>query len=265
MAYTVTFNGVGYTVPSPGDSNDWGAALNAFFTAIGARFPGTSLSATGTVSASPLVLAPQAQPTGPNAIGDFYVSTVGVLYVCTVAGTPGTWTAVGSQGGGSGVTTLAAVGASPNANGGTIAGSTLNLQAASQAFPGAMVALDKFKLDTIAPTVTAFQVTTPSDTPTVIATIPVPTGKVITVKLEMMVVTASGAAPSGGSARWRTFRNVGGTAFLCGSGTSVYTNRSSSAWDGDVDPVGGNAVVTLNGITGQSAAWTVWITTFGTP
>ncbi len=41
----------------------------------------------------------QAEPTGPNVVGDLYVSAAGVLYSCTVAGTPGTWAAVGAGGG----------------------------------------------------------------------------------------------------------------------------------------------------------------------
>ena len=35
-------------------------------------------------------------PNGPNEIGDMCVHS-GVLKICTAAGTPGTWTAVGSQ------------------------------------------------------------------------------------------------------------------------------------------------------------------------
>lgn len=43
-------------------------------------------------------ITPQdAAPTGANVVGDMYVSTAGVLYICTVAGTPGTWTVVGTQ------------------------------------------------------------------------------------------------------------------------------------------------------------------------
>ena len=32
-----------------------------------------------------------AQPLGPSLVGDMYVTTAGVLRICTVAGTPGTW------------------------------------------------------------------------------------------------------------------------------------------------------------------------------
>ncbi len=37
------------------------------------------------------------QPTGAHSIGDMYVFTGGILFVCTVAGTPGTWVRVGDQ------------------------------------------------------------------------------------------------------------------------------------------------------------------------
>lgn len=38
-----------------------------------------------------------AQPTGPNAVGDMYVTSAGVLKICTSAGSPGTWVSVGAQ------------------------------------------------------------------------------------------------------------------------------------------------------------------------
>jgi hypothetical protein len=43
------------------------------------------------------VLPQGAQPTGPNIVGDLYVTTAGVLKICTVAGSPGTWVSVGAQ------------------------------------------------------------------------------------------------------------------------------------------------------------------------
>lgn len=36
-------------------------------------------------------------PAGPNAVGEVYVATGGVVKVCTVAGSPGTWVSVGAQ------------------------------------------------------------------------------------------------------------------------------------------------------------------------
>lgn len=38
-----------------------------------------------------------AAPSGPNVVGDMYMAAGGVLKVCTVAGTPGTFVSVGSQ------------------------------------------------------------------------------------------------------------------------------------------------------------------------
>jgi hypothetical protein len=38
-----------------------------------------------------------AHPAGPNAVGEVYVFTGGVVRVCTVAGSPGTWVNVGTQ------------------------------------------------------------------------------------------------------------------------------------------------------------------------
>jgi hypothetical protein len=51
-----------------------------------------------TPSKAALRIVPQpSEPTGANAVGDIYVTTAGVLKICTVAGTPGTWVSVGSQ------------------------------------------------------------------------------------------------------------------------------------------------------------------------
>lgn len=38
-----------------------------------------------------------AHPTGPNVVGEVYVFTGGIVRVCTVAGSPGTWVNVGTQ------------------------------------------------------------------------------------------------------------------------------------------------------------------------
>lgn len=46
---------------------------------------------------APARIAPSAEPTGPNRIGDVYVTLAGVMKICTVAGTPGTWVSVGAQ------------------------------------------------------------------------------------------------------------------------------------------------------------------------
>lgn len=38
-----------------------------------------------------------AQPTGTNTVGDFYLDSSAILWVCTAGGSPGTWQKVGSQ------------------------------------------------------------------------------------------------------------------------------------------------------------------------
>jgi hypothetical protein len=46
---------------------------------------------------APLVLVASTQPSGANAVGGLYADSSGILYICTTAGTPGTWTKVGTQ------------------------------------------------------------------------------------------------------------------------------------------------------------------------
>ena len=67
---------------------------------------GQSLNSYGVVAQSDttspakaaLRVVPQdTEPSGANAVGDMYVTTAGVLKICTVAGTPGTWVSVGAQ------------------------------------------------------------------------------------------------------------------------------------------------------------------------
>jgi hypothetical protein len=52
---------------------------------------------TNPVRAPISVVTCNAEPTGPNEVGDMYVTSAGVLKICTVAGSPGTWVNVGSQ------------------------------------------------------------------------------------------------------------------------------------------------------------------------
>jgi hypothetical protein len=46
---------------------------------------------TSPVRAAFRIVPQDAEPTGPNSVGDFYVTTAGIVRVCTVAGSPGTW------------------------------------------------------------------------------------------------------------------------------------------------------------------------------
>jgi len=68
---------------------------------------------------------------------DITGATIG--WICTTAGTPGTWVPW-SGGGGGGISALLPVGVAPNANGATISGSDLNLEPASATFPGIVTA-----------------------------------------------------------------------------------------------------------------------------
>jgi hypothetical protein len=53
--------------------------------------------ATSPINSAFRIIPQDAQPSGPNSIGDIYVTTAGVLKICTIAGTPGTWVSVGAQ------------------------------------------------------------------------------------------------------------------------------------------------------------------------
>ncbi len=97
MAISVTFRGTTYAIPSPGDS-EWATSLNAYLQAIAGAFSAVKTTLTGSTTVAPLKLTPQSNaPSGPNAVGDLYVTTAGVLKVCTVAGSPGTFVSVGGQ------------------------------------------------------------------------------------------------------------------------------------------------------------------------
>ena len=72
-----------------------GAIQSAFGTGTATFFQPTGLTGAtaptryvgGTVSGAPL--------TGTFQVGDFIIDETGKVWICTVAGSPGTWTAVG--------------------------------------------------------------------------------------------------------------------------------------------------------------------------
>ncbi len=113
MSIAVTFNGTSYTIPSPGESSEWATALNLFLQALAGALgtnggtvknlvvtptTGRALILSGTAALAPLKLTPVASgPTGANVVGDIYATTAGVLKICTVAGSPGTFVSVGAQ------------------------------------------------------------------------------------------------------------------------------------------------------------------------
>lgn len=85
-------NGVGGSFTAGGT----GAAVVAVNTGPG---PGLSVSGdtTSPVRAAFLLVPQDAEPTGAHVVGHIYVTSAGVLKICTAAGTPGTWTSVGAQ------------------------------------------------------------------------------------------------------------------------------------------------------------------------
>jgi hypothetical protein len=76
-----------------------GRGTGVAITAVARDGYGASIEsdATSPVKAALHIEPQDAEPTGPNAVGDIYVTTAGVLKICTVAGTPGTWVSVGAQ------------------------------------------------------------------------------------------------------------------------------------------------------------------------
>lgn len=88
-----TGTGVGLKATGTG-----GAAIvaNNSSTAEALKVNGDTVSTTAAIA--PLFIAPlNNQPSGAHLVGHMYVTTGGVLKICTVAGTPGTWVSVGTQ------------------------------------------------------------------------------------------------------------------------------------------------------------------------
>lgn len=82
---------------------------------------------------------------GTYTRGDFVINvtpTTGspIGWRCTVGGTPGTFEAIYPSDGAAGLSSFAAVGASPSANGATVSGSVATLQPADGTHPGVVVA-----------------------------------------------------------------------------------------------------------------------------
>lgn len=85
-------------------------ALNGSSVSVGMYWDGTNTTITNPFGKAVVLgdntsparaafsITPQdAEPTGANVVGDMYVTAAGVLKICTVAGTPGTWVSVGAQ------------------------------------------------------------------------------------------------------------------------------------------------------------------------
>ncbi len=112
MAIAVTFNNVTYNIPSPGESAQWATALNLFLVALGTALGPTTNNVitvasgralklqgdlTNPVSSAFCIVPQNNEPSGANIVGDIYVTSTGILKICTVAGTPGTFVSVGAQ------------------------------------------------------------------------------------------------------------------------------------------------------------------------
>ena len=84
--------------------NDAGTNKRTTTADIAALAKGLPLGLTGATSATRYVgaTASGAPASGTFAVGDFVITHAGQVYVCTTAGTPGTWTQIGG-GGGSGI------------------------------------------------------------------------------------------------------------------------------------------------------------------
>jgi len=75
-----------------------GIAIHGLVTGTSASYAIVAEGIIGAPTLSALRVVPQtATPLGPNLVGDMFVTAAGVLTICTVAGTPGTFTVVGAQ------------------------------------------------------------------------------------------------------------------------------------------------------------------------
>lgn len=74
-----------------------GASGNGVVCSPGATTGVALFIQTGNTVLAPIRMQTSAQPTGASAVGDMYMTAAGILKVCTVAGTPGTWVSVGTQ------------------------------------------------------------------------------------------------------------------------------------------------------------------------
>lgn len=248
MSQTVTFRGATYTIPSPGDSNDWGAALNAFLVAIAAGSPSSQATGTGTSSTAALALAPQTQPTGPNAVGNIYVTAAGLVYVCTVAGTPGTWVLLGplTRLVGAGTSALSALALTPqsqptgpNAVGNFYVSSAGVFYVCTAAgTPGTWAAVGAGSAGT------TYTHTSPTDAEYTIATVAVPEGSIVQVKVTVLANVDQdgpgrgepGGAFSGSCCFVGTYHNTSGTVQGLGTDVSLWQQGPpTSEWSAYLD------------------------------
>ncbi len=90
-----TFTAGGTGVGCIGTGGSGGVGVNAINAAgVALQIDGDS---TSPAQASVRWTPQDAQPTGASLVGDMYVGSTGIVFVCTVAGTPGTWVQAGDQ------------------------------------------------------------------------------------------------------------------------------------------------------------------------
>ena len=87
-----TGSGSGYGVNGAGGTT----GIGGVFIGGGTSGYGVYVTSGNSVSA-PIHITPQASAPSTGAIGDMYINNSGVLRICTVAGSPGTWVDVGAQ------------------------------------------------------------------------------------------------------------------------------------------------------------------------
>lgn len=88
--------------------NDAGTTRKATATQVAALAKGLPLALTGATAATRYVggTTSGAPTTGTFAVGDFVIAQNGAVWVCTTAGTPGTWTQIGGGGSSTGTVEL---------------------------------------------------------------------------------------------------------------------------------------------------------------
>lgn len=135
--YIVDQTGLIWICTAAGTPGTWAnagasAGVSSFNSRTGAVAPGNadylavaSGGLTGATAATRFVggTASGAPGSGTFAVGDFVVDQTGKVWVCTTAGSPGTWTQVGGSGGGSSVTILTHAGAPVSGDGAFTKGS----------------------------------------------------------------------------------------------------------------------------------------------
>ncbi len=168
MAVTVSLNGTDYTIPSPRESNDWGAALNAYLVALA------------------------------TAAGGLALTTVG---------------------------------ATPNANGSSLASGVLQLQPVSLAFPGVMTAAMYQLLVNLGSQLGAIVQTTDNNPLGLITLESLPEGYCRTYEVHVSGNQQDGTGDRAGYGLVGVFQNDNGVVTQVGSTAVLYAVESNAAWN----------------------------------